>query len=55
MGANDVDPDQTPRSVASDLASLFEYLRQVQSIHVISKSKELAETLRDIRTSTYQS
>ena len=31
------------------------YYNQVQSTLVISNSKRLSETLRDIRTSTYQS
>ena len=44
--ANRGDPDQTP---------LENIICTIQSTFVISNSKGLTETLRDIRTSTYQS
>ena len=40
--------------IALDEAIFFSQKIQIQSTLVISKSKELSEILRDIRTSTYQ-
>ena len=70
LKCNSVYPDQTPRSVASDLrlhclpmSFLWDagknglkvlFIFYIQSTLVISNSKGLSETLRDISTSTYQ-